>query len=169
MIRRAWILGGLLALSPAVSQAALLMLVDAVPGTATLPGYVGWFTLRSLQWGIDRSNTATPHSVHVTLEVSAGTATLHQAAATGGAFKKIAIDQVSTVDGGNVTLVTRLICEESLIRATSTGHDSDDRGVIALDIRCGRLAWEYFDYSSGTPKTLVRQGKGSWNFKTNTP
>ena len=169
MIRRGWILGALLALSPAVSQAALFMLVDNVPGPATLPAYTGWFVIDSLSWNIDRSNTAAPHKLAVSLVVSAGTATLHQAAAVGGVFKKIAIDQVDIGEAPTPTLHARLTCEEALIRSSSTSHDSDDRGRIELDIRCGRLAWEYFDYAAGGTKTLLRQGKGNWNFKTNTP
>jgi hypothetical protein len=165
MIRRAWVLGGLLALSPAASQAALLMLVDGVTGNSTLTGYAGFFNLGSLQWNIDRSGT-TPHAVHVTLEVSANTALLHHYAANGTIVKRIAIDQVAQQDT-SVQLMARYICEEPVIRSTSTSHHADQRGVIALDIRCTRLAWEYFDYAVG--KTLSRQAKGSWNFKTNTP
>lgn len=167
MIRPAWILGGLLGLSPAVSQAALLMLVDGIPGPATLTGYTGWFNIESLQWNIDRSGT-TPHRLLVTIDVSANTALLHQLAANGSILKRIAIDQVSAQEA-SVALNARYTCEEPTIRSSTTSHQSDQRGMIALDIRCGRLAWEYFDYAPGTPKTLLRQNKGSWNFKTNTP
>lgn len=166
MFRRALVLGGLLALSPAVSQAALFMLVDGVPGPSTFTGYVGWFNIKSLKWNIDRSS-ATPHSVRVTVEVSANTATLHQAAANSGVLKRIAIDQITSQDATGV-LVARLTCEEPTIRSSSTAHQPDQQGVIELDIRCLRVVWEYFDYNSQT-KTVTKGGKGSWNFKTNTP
>jgi hypothetical protein len=166
MFRRALVLSGLLALSPAVSQAALLMLVDGVPGPATLAGYAGWFDIENLQWNIDRSS-ATPHSVHVTVRVSASTATLHQAAANAGVLKRIAIDQVRSVDSAAL-LVARLTCEEPTMRSTTTSHQADELGMISLDIRCARVLWEYFDYNAQT-KTVSKAGKGSWNFKTNTP
>lgn len=168
MIRRGWILAALLALSPAVSQAALLMLVDGVPGPSTFVGYAGWFSLESMQWNIDRAN-ATPHKLNVTVEVSAGTATLHQAAANGSLLKRIAVDQVATSSESGPVLIARLNCEEPIIRSSSTAHQPADQGIISLDIRCTRLFWEYFDYANGIGKPLTRAGKGSWNFKTNTP
>ena len=168
MIRRGWILGCLLALSPAVSQANLLMLVDNLPGTSTLSGYAGWFVLDGMSWNIDRSNSATPHQMTVALEVSANTATFHQLAANGTVFKRVVIDYVEIMgDAATPLLVARLSCEDLIVRSSSTSQDRDERGKIELDFRCGRLAWEYYDYTSS--KTPARKGTGSWNFKTNTP
>ena len=167
MNRRGWLLGALVALSPAVSQAAALMLVDGVVGPSKTAGYAGWFNLEAYNWSIDRSKTPEPHTFNVVLVVSAAAATLIQASASGALPKKIVVDQLESVDGGFL-LNGRLTCEEPAIRASATAGDPDDRARLNLKIQCGRLAWEYFDYNS-TSKALVASGKGSWNFKTNTP
>lgn len=167
MNRRAWLLGALVALSPAVSQAAALMLVDGVIGPAKLPGYAGWFHLEAFSWSIDRSKTSEPHGFNVVLVASATTAALVQASASGAMAKKIVVDQVFMADGSALQLRSRLACEEPFIRASSVSADADDSARMSFKIQCGRLAWEYFDYNDN--KSLAATGKGSWNFKTNTP
>lgn len=167
MIRRVCALGAFLALLPAVSQAALLLMVEGVPGPATLPGYTGWFNADSVAWGIERANAAAPHTLSVSLELTANLATIAQVSASNAAFKKIVVDQVSFQNGGTPQLAARLTCEEASVRAFSSSADSDDRAQIQLDIRCGKLVWENFDYTpQGQP---LRTAKGSWNFKSNTP
>lgn len=167
MIRRALVLGGLLALLPAVSHAALLLMVEGVPGTTTLPGYTGWFNAENSAWGIDRSNAAAPHTLSVSLELTANLATVAQASAQGATFKKIVVDQLATLSGENFKLVSRLTCEEALVRAYSSSSAAADRAIVQLDFRCGKLLWENFDYTSqGQP---LKSAKGSWNFKANTP
>jgi len=52
MIRRGWILGGLLALLPAIAQADLFMLVNTVPGDATAKGHEKWIRVASLDWKV---------------------------------------------------------------------------------------------------------------------
>ncbi len=164
MIRCALILGGLLAPLPAISQTALVLLVDGVPGPSTIADHSGWFTLNNAVWGIDRSNASAPHTLSVSLDLSANVATLAQASANGTLFRKIVIDNVFQLD--KPLLISRLTCEEALIREYSSSAEAADRTRVKLDIRCTKLTWENFDYASGA---LVRGAKGSWNFKTNTP
>jgi hypothetical protein len=168
MIRRVCILGACLALLPAVSQAALVMLVEGVPGPSKVQNYSGWFILDSVEWGIGRSNVAAPHTLTVSLVFSANVATLAQASASGAVFRKIAVDQISAAVENAPQLVSRLVCEEASIREFSSSADSNDRAQVELDIRCARLTWEGFDYDSQN-KALAKGAKGSWNFKTNTP
>jgi hypothetical protein len=166
MRRRGGLLAGLLALLPAVSQAAMFMLVDGVPGPSKYTNYGGWFSVDSAQWFIDRTKAGEPHSIVVTLRSSAQTAALIQLSASGAILKRIVVDHVSTSEAAPV-LNNRLTCDDAQIRSSSTSGDSDDIAQIELKILCGRLAWENFDYNA--QKTLAAQGKGSWNFKTNTP
>jgi len=167
MIRRDWILGGLLALLPAVSQAAILMMVDGVIGPSKVTGYGGWFPVQAINWSIDRSKAAEPHSVAVTLDSSATVATLIQLSATGAPSKKIVFDVVSQESDAALQLHARFSCEDAYIRSSATHADSDRRPVVSLTIQCGRLTWENYDF--GTSKAVTAVGKGSWNFRTNTP
>jgi hypothetical protein len=99
MIRRGWILGGLLALAPAVSQAALVMLVDGVRGPSTVLNHVGWFDIRSVNWGLERGSPTAPQSFSVVLESSAAVATLMQASASGTSLRKIVVDTLALHEG----------------------------------------------------------------------
>lgn len=168
MIRRVWILGGLLALAPAVSQAALVMLVDGVPGPSTVLNHVGWFDIDSVSWSIERGNTTAPQKFVVVIKSSAGVATLMQASASGTGLKKIVIDTVFTGNSSaSQVLDSRLTCEGThILNFGASGH-AQDREQVSLSLQCGRILWEKYDYTSaGQPS---KSGKGSWNFKTNTP
>jgi type VI protein secretion system component Hcp len=166
MIRRSWWLGACAALLPGLAQATALMLVDGVTGSAKLQGYAGWFEIRAYSWSIDRSKTAQPLQFNVEYEWTAPASTLAQLAVTGTILKKIVIDQVAPIDGG-LLLVSRVTCDEASFRTTANSTSASDRSVGDLQVQCGRLQWEYFDYA--TNKGLTATGKGSWNFKTNTP
>ena len=168
MIRRALLLAGFLAMTPAISQAAVLMMVEGVIGPSKTTGYSGWFNLNAFSWSIDRSKTAEPHDVSVVLDSSATVATLIQASANGASLKKMVFDSLHIVSGDAAMLLdSRVTCEDPLVRASSVSQDENDRAVVELRIRCGRLAWELYDYNSS--KGVATLAKGSWNFRTNTP
>lgn len=158
---------GLLALFPGVSQAAMFMLVEGVTGPSKMPNYVGWFIVDNASWSIDRAKVAEPHSLIVALRSSAGTAALIQLSASGVPLKRIALDHVSVAEGTATLIMERLACEDPIIRSSGVSADADDFAQVQLKIRCGRLAWENFDYNS--QKKVAAAGKGSWNFKTNSP
>lgn len=166
MIRRGWMLAGLLVLLPGVSQAAMFMLVDGFPGPSKYASYAGWFSVDSAQWFIDRTKAGDPHALVVVLRSSAQTAPLIQLSASGAILKRIVVDHVSTSEATPV-LHGRVTCDEVQVRSSSTSGNAEDVTRIELKILCARFAWEYFDYSA--TKALAAQGKGSWNFKTNTP
>lgn len=166
MFRRALVLGGLLALLPTMSQAALVMLVEGVTGSSTIPNHVGWFNVDSVQWAIERGNPARPQAFVVALESTSAMATLMQASASGTGLKKIVIDVLYTSQEP-LTLDSRLTCEDPLIRDFSAVLQPAHRERVSLSVQCGRIAWEKFDYTANGQ--LLRQAKGSWNFKTNTP
>lgn len=168
MSSRNWILVGLLALSPAIANANLLMMVEGVPGTATLAGYGGWFSLESLSWSIERpdvdANVQRSDSVPllptmtISLRQSANLAVVAQASGTGAIFRKIVFDNVSV--GAAVKLASRLTCENAEIRSfASTAEAGDGRSNVELSIRCGKLTWEFFDYND--QGALVRSSKGT--------
>ena len=169
MIRRALVLGALLTLAPALSQAAIRMMVEGISGPSKTTGYSGWFELNSLSWSIDRSKTAEPHEIAVTLPASAAVATLIQLSAAGVSAKKMVFDTLhGFAPDASFLLDSRVTCEDPTIRASTTAGSSDDRSNVALHIRCGRLVWELYDYGKDS-KVAALAGKGSWNFRTNTP
>lgn len=168
MFRRALVLGGLLAVLPVASRAELAMLVEGVAGPSTTLNHVGWFDVESVSWAIERGNPTKPQSFVVVLRSSAAVSTLMQASASGTSVKKVVLDSLF-VGGVNPTLMldTRLTCEDPLILEFSAALPRHDREQVSLSFQCGKLTWEKFDYNSnGQP---LRQGKGSWNFRTNTP
>lgn len=166
MKHRNWLAGACAAFLPVVSQAAAMMMVDRVTGPSKMTNYVGWFFADSASWSIDRAKVAEPHSFSVTVQSSAGAAALLQISASGTSVKRIVLDQLATSDGGSVVM-QRLTCEDALIRSSAVHVPPEPRALIELKIQCGRLLWEHFDYSD--QKTIIAAGKGSWNFKTNTP
>lgn len=161
MCRRCWILAAWLVVVPASAHANVLMLVEGVPGTAALKDYGGWFPIESLQWAIDRSSGAASQTLDVRLRVSAGVATLRQSAASGSPFKRIVFDHL-----GNSGLRSRLTCEDALIRSFDVGWSMNE-SLQGLRMQCARLVWEEVDRDAGG--AIIRSGKGSWNFRTNTP
>ena len=166
MTRRSWWLGACAALLPGLAQAAALMMSEGVTGSSKVPGYAGWFEIRAYSWGIDRSKTAQPLEFNVVLEWTAPVATLVQASVSGSILKKLIIDHLAVADS-SLLLTSRLTCEEASLRATANSAQAAERAVGQVSVQCARLTWEYFEYNSS--KALTASGKGSWNFKTNTP
>ena len=169
MILRRWRLAACLALLSLPAQSANLMMVEGIIGpSTTAPAYAGWFDVDTLSWGIDRNEPSGPSIVTVVMQSSAAAAALAQPAASGAALKRIVFDEVQ-LEHQSIQVTARVQCEEVLIRAyhSASAHTATGRAKISLTISCGRIAWEYFDYGgAGQPS---KSGKGSWNFKTNTP
>jgi len=170
MIRRGCILGVLLAFLPAVSQAAVMFMIDGVPGPAKLPGYGGWFVADAYSVGVDRGNAAKPQAIEVHMTQEAAVATLFQVGAGMGTFKKIVLDVID-IDGDSsstIKLLSRLTCEEATLRQIAASAEGDERGKTELAFSCGKMIWDGYDYDAQT-KALAKASKGTWNFKTNTP
>ncbi len=169
MKRPTWILGALLALQPAASNAALMVMVEGVAGPNKPAPYGGWFAADSFTWGYDRANTTKPFALALTMQqAGTGFASIAQATFSGAILKKIIIDVFSfSGPDGQLTVYTRLTCEEAQIRKSSTAGGNDDLPQIALEFGCAKFGWENFD--KGKDGVVVSAGKGSWNFKTNTP
>lgn len=169
MKRPAWILGALLALLPAISNAALMVMVDGITGPSKLSPYGGWFLANSFSWGYERANTAKPFALTVSMEQSGiGFASIAQASFSGAILKKVVIDVLdATGSEGQFKVTTRLSCEEAQVRSSSTAGDYNDRPRLELGFSCARFTWENFEVDKDG--AVFNAGKGSWNFKTNTP
>lgn len=168
MNRRGWILGALLTLVPALSQAAVFVWIEGIPGTSTLQPYVGWHRAMSYSWSLDRS-TPEQFKLNLTMEQQgAGVGLIKQAAFNGASLKSIVIDDAVALSAGpSLTPITRFTCEEPTIRVFSTAGGSSNAPVFNLQLSCGKVAWEEFEYGQGA--TVIKSTKGSWNFRTNTP
>ena len=169
MKRTVLALGALLALLPAISNAALMVMVDGVAGPNKQSPYGGWFVADSFTWGYERANTAKPFAVTISMEQSGiGFASIAQAAFSGAILKKIVIDVVTVTGPENQLMVlSRLTCEEAQVRRSSTAGDEDDMPRFELEFGCAKFAWENFE--RGKDGIVTSAGKGSWNFRTNTP
>lgn len=165
---RSWILGGLLALLPTISQAGLLVMIDGIPGPYKVAPYSGWYAAEAVSWNHDRSNVAKPFAFTVVMVQSGiGFAGIAQASFNSVILKRIIIDRTKTVAADTVIVTSRLTCEDAQLRAIATSGNSNEPPTIQLDIGCGRFAWENFDVDKNG--VVFGAGKGSWNFKTNTP
>lgn len=169
MICRVWILGGLFALLPTVSNAALMVMIDGIAGPNRQAPYGGWFVAEAVSWGYERGNTAKPFALTVSMEQSGvGFANIAQAAFSGAILKKIVIDMVEFIgQDGQLMVTSRLSCEEALLRSSNTAADSGDRPKVEFELSCAKFSWENFDADKNG--AVFGAGKGSWNFKTNTP
>lgn len=169
MKRTALMLGALLALLPTISNAGLMVMIDGVAGPNKQSPYGGWFAADSFAWGYERANTAKPFAVMISMGQSGiGFASLAQAAFSGAILRKIVMDVV-TVTGpeGQLTVLSRLTCEDAQVRNLSTTGSNNDVPRIALEFGCTKFGWENFD--RGKDGIATSAGKGSWNFRTNTP
>ena len=169
MKRTALVLGALLALLPAISNAGLMVMVDGVVGPHKELPYAGWFAAEAFSWGYDRANTTKPFALTVSMDQSGiGFASIAQAAFSGANLKKVVIDVV-TLSGapGQLMVLSRLTCEDAQVRVLSTTGNENDVPHIALEFGCTKFSWENFD--KGKDGIVISAGKGSWNFRTNTP
>jgi hypothetical protein len=165
---RGWILGGLLALLPTISQAGLMVMIDGIPGSYKFPPYSGWYPAEAASWNHDRSNVAKPFGFTVVMEQSGiGFASIAQASFNSVILKRIIVDRTKTVNSDTVIVTSRLTCEDAQLRAIGTSGSESEMPRIQLDINCGRFSWENFDVDKNG--VVFSAGKGSWNFKTNTP
>lgn len=169
MIRRGWFLGAALALQPALANAAIFVLVDGIQGTVTQPPYAGWHSGDQFDWTFDRSNPALPFDLTITLtHRGASIASIKQAAFGGSTLRRIVIDNAHMLGTANSLMpLTRLTCEDAVIRKIGISNDADDAPISQLHFACGRLGWEDFEYQANG--TFIKSAKGSWNFRTNTP
>jgi len=169
MTRRGLIFGALLALQPALAHAGLYMLVDGVPGGVITAPWTGWHPAMSYSVALDRSNSELPFQLTVTMERNAASvAAIQQAAFSGSAFRRIMLDNAAPLTAtGTLLTFTRLTCEEAVIRSFASSANTGQAAVSQLVLSCGRLSWDEFDYNNAGAAT--KAGKGSWNFRTNTP
>ena len=168
MIRRGWILGALFALLPALAQAVVFVRIEGIPGAATQTPYSGWHRAVSYNWSLDRS-TPEQFKLNLTMEQQGSSVGLiKQAAFNGSSLKSIVIDDSTTLSAGAaLTPISRFTCEEPTIRVFSTAGGSSSPPAFNLQLSCGKVAWEEFEYT--TQGVLIKSIKGSWNFRTNTP
>lgn len=168
MNRRGWILGALLALLPALSQAVVFVRIEGIPGAATQQPYTGWHRATSYAWFLDRSNPE-QFKLQLTMEQQgSGVGSIKQAALNGTSLKSIVIDDAAAFSAGPaLTPITRFTCEEPTIRVFNTAGSSGNPPVFNLQLACGRVSWEDFEYSN--QGVLIKSIKGTWNFRTNTP
>jgi hypothetical protein len=169
MILRRWPLAACLALLSLPAHSGNLMMVDGIVGPSTVAqAYAGWFDVDTLAWGIDRSEPTGPSIVTVVIQSSAATAALAQPAASGAGLKRIVFDEIS-LGQQSIQVTARVQCEEALVRSyhSASVPTVAGRAKVSLTIACGRITWEYFDYAGTGPPS--KSGKGSWNFRTNTP
>jgi hypothetical protein len=169
MTRRGWIFGALLALQPALAHAGLYMLVDGVPGAVTTAPWTSWHPALSYSLTLDQSKTELPFQLTVTMERSAASvAAIQQAAFARSTFRRIILDNAAPLAApGSQLTFTRLTCEEAVIRSFGSSAAAGQPAVSELVLTCGRLLWDEFDYNNAGAAT--KAGKGSWNFRTNTP
>lgn len=168
MHRRGWILGALLALAPVLSQAAVFVRFEGIPGTVTQQPYSGWHRAMSYTWSLDRSNPVQFKLSLTAEQQGAGVGSIKQAAFNSSSLKSIVIDDAVALSNGPVlTPTTRLTCEEPTIRVFSTAGGSGNAAVFNLELACGKVLWEEYEYGQGG--TVIKSIKGSWNFRTNTP
>lgn len=169
MTCRGWMFGALLALQPALAHAGLYMLVDGVPGGVITAPWTGWHLAMSYSVTLDRSKAELPFQLTVTMERNAASvATIQQAAFSGSAFRRIMLDNAASLAATGAQLTfTRLTCEEAVIRSFASSATSGQAAVSQLVLSCGKLQWDEYDYHSNG--TVAKAGKGSWNFRTNTP
>jgi hypothetical protein len=160
--------GALLALQPTLAHAGLYMLVDGVPGGVTTAPWTSWHPALSYSLALDQSNSELPFQLTVTMERSAASvAAIQQAAFARSAFRRIILDNAAPLAAGAQLTFTRLTCEEAVIRSFASSANSGQAAVSQLVLTCGRLLWDEFDYNNAGAAT--KAGKGSWNFRTNTP
>lgn len=168
MNRRVWIIGSLLALQPALAQAALYVLIDGVPGNVVATSHLNWHEGIAVSWSYQKSNTTQPFKLQATLvQRTASFATIKQAAFTGANIKRIVFDQVRIVSAGPPVVAARLTCENAVISAMDFSVQSDDLPVAQLQLGCAKLLWEDFDYSQNG--SVLRAVKGEATILTKTP
>lgn len=169
MFRCGWVVGALIALQPGLAHADLFLLVDGVAGGVTTPPWTGWHQARSYSISLDRSNSALPFQLQVVLQRHAvSVAAIQQAAFTGASLKRIVIDNAAPLTAANaMQTFTRLTCDDVVIRTFSSSGNEGQAAVFQLELVCGKLQWEEFDYNNAG--AVVKASKGSWNFRTNTP
>jgi type VI protein secretion system component Hcp len=168
MNRKALVLGGLLALQPALAQAALYVLIDGIPGSVIVASHLNWHEAIGVSWSYEKSNTAQPFRLQATLaQRTASFATIKQAAFNGASIKRIVFDQVRTVSSSQSVVVARLTCESAVISALAYSAQSDDLPMAQLQLGCAKLSWEDFDYSQNG--ALLRSVKGEAAIPTKAP
>ena len=159
MNRRAWILGSLFALQPALAQAAVYVLIDGIPGAVTTQAYLSWHHGTSFNWEFNKANTALPFKLEVVMpQRSANFASIKLAAFNRAGIKRIVIDQTATVANGATQVATRLTCDGAIITAMAFSSQDESAPTAQLQLGCAKVLWEDFEYSSSG--TFVRSVKG---------
>jgi len=159
MNRRAWILGSLFALQPALAQAAVFVLIDGIPGAVTTQAYLNWHHGTSFNWAFDKANTTLPFKLDIVMPLrSANFASIKQAAFNGAGIKRIVIDHTATVSTGASPVATRLTCDGAVITAMALSSQGENTPTAQLQLGCAKVLWEDFEYSSSG--TFLRSVKG---------
>lgn len=161
MNRRAWILGSLFALQPALAQAAVYVLIDGIPGAVTAQAYLNWHPGTSFNWEFNKANTALPFRLEVVIkQSSADFGSIKQAAFNGAGIKRIVIDQTMVVATGASKVLTRFTCDEAVITAMTHSMQGDGTPTAQLQLGCAKILWEDFEYSASA--TFLRSVKGEF-------
>lgn len=165
---KALVPGALLALLPSISNATLMVMVDGIVGPGKQAPYSGWFTADSFSWAHDRVNPTNPFGLTVSMkQFGIGFASIVQAAFSGASPKKVIIDVLTAGAQDQLMVISRLTCEEAQVRNSSTSGPGDNRPQVQFEFGCARFVWENFEMDR--TGAIISAGKGSWNFKTNTP
>ena len=159
MNRKTLVLGALLALLPAVSHAALFVLVDGIAGNVSQVPYQGWHNADAFDWSFERSNATSPFRLHITMtQNSSNIATIRQVAFNGTPLKKIVIDLAHQISAGNPMPITRLTCEGATITVIAVSANANDIPKAQLQLGCAKLLWEDFEY--GPNGNFLKSVKG---------